>query len=434
LWYGLPVDISLREQFLDEITAIYAEVKVVLDERQRRLVLGSAARRLGRGGIKKVAAAVGVDPETVSRGAKEVAAGPVVDGRVRAAGAGRPPVTATAPGVGEALEHLVEPVTRGDPESPLRWTNKSTQKLADELTGRGFAVGPRTVAKLLKTCGYRLQANAKVVEGRHHPDRDAQFEYVNAQAVAFLAAGDPVISVDTKKRELVGGFKNAGREWEPVGEPAEVNVHDFAGDAVGVALPYGVYDMGANTGWVNVGTDHDTAVFAVESIRRWWRQVGADTYPTAQRLLVTADGGGSNGARLRLWKAELARFADETGLAVTVLHLPPGTSKWNKVEHRLFSHITMNWRGRPLTSHEVVVQTIAATTTRTGLRVKAVLDEGTYPTGLRITDRQLKELLRRHITRHQFHGDWNYDVHPAADDDDEALATPITATRPNKRK
>jgi hypothetical protein len=428
------VDISLREPFVEQIGVVYAEVKAVLDERQRRLVLGAAARRLGRGGIKKVAAAVGVDPETVSRGVKEIQAGPVVDGRVRAVGAGRPSVTATAPGVAEALESLVEPVTRGDPESPLRWTNKSTQRLAEELTGQGFAVGPRTVSKLLKACGYRLQANAKVVEGRQHPDRDAQFEYVNTQAVAFGAAGDPVISVDTKKRELVGDFKNAGREWEPVGEPAEVSVHDFPGDAVGVALPYGVYDMAANTGWVNVGTDHDTAVFAVESIRRWWRQVGADAYPSARRLLVTADGGGSNGSRLRLWKAELARFADETGLAVTVVHLPPGTSKWNKVEHRLFSHITMNWRGRPLSSHEVVVQTIAATTTRTGLRVKAVLDQNTYPTGLRITDRQMKELLRRHITRHQFHGDWNYDVSPTADDDDEALATPITATRPNKRK
>jgi hypothetical protein len=428
------VDTSLHGPFLDEFSAVYSEVMVVLDERQRRLVLGSAARRLGWGGIKKVAAAVGVDPETVSRGVKEIQAGPVADGRVRAVGAGRPPVTAIAPGVAEELEHLVEPVTRGDPESPLRWTSKSTQKLADELTARGFSVGPRTVSKLLKTCGYRLQANAKVVEGRQHPDRDAQFEYVNTRAVEFLAAGDPVISVDTKKRELVGDFKNAGREWEPVGQPAEVNVHDFPGDAVGVALPYGVYDMATNTGWVNVGTDHDTAVFAVESIRRWWRQVGADAYPAAGRLLVTADGGGSNGSRLRLWKAELARFADETGLAVTVVHLPPGTSKWNKVEHRLFSHITMNWRGRPLESHEVVVQTIAATTTRTGLTVKAVLDENTYPTGLRITDRQMRELLRRHITRHTFHGDWNYDVNPTADDDHEALATPITATRPNKRK
>ncbi len=434
MWYCLPVDTSLREPFLEEIAVVYAEVRAVLDERQRRLVLGAAARRLGRGGIKKVAASVGVDPETVSRGVREVAAGPLADGRVRVPGAGRRSVTETAPGVSEALEYLVEPVTRGDPESPLRWTNKSTQKLADELTGQGFAVGPRTVAKLLKVCGYRLQANAKVVEGRQHPDRDAQFEYVNAAAVAFLAAGDPVLSVDTKKRELVGDFKNAGREWEPTGEPVEVGVHDFPGDAVGVALPYGVYDMGANTGWVNVGTDHDTACFAVESIRRWWRQVGADAYPKARRLLVTADGGGSNGSRLRLWKAELARFADETGLAVTVVHLPPGTSKWNKVEHRLFSHITLNWRGRPLTSHEVVVQTIAATTTRTGLTVKAVLDEGTYPTGLRITDRQMRELLRRHIIRHEFHGDWNYDVQPTTDDDHEALATPIIATPPNKRQ
>jgi hypothetical protein len=428
------VDISLREPFLEEVAAIYAEVRVVLDERQRRLMLGSAARRLGRGGIKKVAAAVGVDQEMVSRGVKEVAAGPVADGRIRAKGAGRPPVTDTLPGVAAVLESLVEPVTRGDPESALRWTNKSTQKLADELTGQGFAVGPRTVSKLLKACGYRLQANAKVVEGRQHPDRDAQFEYVNAVAMEFLAAGDPVVSVDTKKRELVGDFKNGGREWEPVGIPAEVNVHDFPGDAVGVALPYGVYDMAANAGWVNVGTDHDTAVFAVESIRRWWCQVGADVYPKVRRLLVTADGGGSNGARLRLWKAELARFADETGVAITVVHLPPGTSKWNKVEHRLFSHITMNWRGRPLSSHEVVVRTIAATTTRTGLTVKAVLDENSYPTGLRITDRQMRQLLARHVIRHEFHGDWNYDVHPTADDDDEALATPITATRPKKRQ
>jgi len=434
LWYGLRVDISLRQPFLEEIATVYAEVKTVLDERQRRLLLGSVAARLGRGGIKQIAAAVGVDRETVSRGVKDLRAGPVVDGRVRAAGAGRPAVTRSVPGVVEALERLVDPVTRGDPESPLRWTNKSTQQLADALTAQGFPVAPRTVAKLLKTTGYRLQANAKVVEGRQHPDRDAQFEYVNARAVEFLTAGDPVISVDAKKRELVGQFKNGGREWEPVGEPVEVDVHDFPGDAVGVALPYGVYDMAANTGWVNVGTDHDTAVFAAESIRRWWRHVGADAYPNAKRLLVTADSGGSNGSRLRLWKAELARLADETGLTVTVVHLPPGTSKWNKIEHRLFSHITMNWRGRPLSSHEVVVQTIAATTTRTGLTVKAVLDDNSYPTGLRITDQQMRQLLDRHIKRHEFHPDWNYDVYPTADDDHDALATPITPTRPNKRK
>jgi hypothetical protein len=434
MWYCRQVETRLAEHFVEQIAAVYAEVRDVLDERQRRLVLGAAARRIGRGGIKRVAAAVGVVPETVSRGVTDLKAGPVVTGRVRVKGAGRPPVTETAPGVGEALERLVDPATRGDPESPLRWTNRSTTKLAEALTAQGFGIGPNTVAKLLKASGYRLQANAKVVEGRQHPDRDAQFEYVNTQAVEFLTAGDPVISVDTKKRELVGDFKNGGREWEPVGQPAEVNVHDFPADAVGVALPYGVYDMAANTGWVNVGTDHDTAVFAVESIRRWWRQAGADAYPRAERLLVTADGGGSNGSRLRLWKAELARFADETGLRITVVHLPPGTSKWNKVEHRLFSHITMNWRGRPLSSHEVVVQTIAATTTRTGLRVQATLDENTYPTGLRITDRQMKELLRRHITRHQFHGDWNYDVTPTSDDDHEAHATPITPTHPKKRQ
>jgi hypothetical protein len=428
------VDTRLAEHFVEQFAAIYAEVREVLDERQRRLVLGGAARRVGRGGIKRVAAAVGVVPETVSRGVADLKAGVVADGRVRVPGAGRRPVTESAPGVVAALEGLVDPVTRGDPGSPLRWTNKSTPKLAEALTARGFPVGANTVAKLLKASGYRLQANAKTLEGRQHPDRDAQFEYVNDAAVAFLAAGDPVISVDTKKRELVGEFKNGGREWEPVGQPTEVDVHDFPSDAVGVALPYGVYDMGANTGWVNVGTDHDTATFAVESIRQWWRHVGADAYPNAHRLLVTADSGGSNGSRLRLWKAELARFADETGLAVTVVHLPPGTSKWNKVEHRLFSHITMNWRGRPLTSHQVVVQTIAATTTRTGLSVQAVLDEGTYPTGLRITDRQMRTLLDRHVTQHEFHGDWNYDIHPTPDDDHEALATPIIATRPNKRQ
>lgn len=428
------MDSDLRQPFLDEIAVVYAEVKTVLDERQRRLLLGAVAQRLGRGGIKQVAAAVGVDRDTVSQGVKDMRVGPVADGRVRVAGAGRPSITRSAPGVVEALENLVEPVTRGDPESPLRWTNKSTTKLADELARRGFAVAAGTVGKLLKACGYRLQANAKVVEGRQHPDRDAQFEYVNAVAVQFLAAGDPVISIDAKKRELVGNFKNAGREWGPVGQPVEVDAHDFPGDAVGVALPYGVYDMAANTGWVNVGTDHDTAVFAAESVRRWWRHVGADAYPQAGRLLVTADSGGSNGSRLRLWKAELARFADETGLAVTVVHLPPGTSKWNKIEHRLFSHISMNWRGRPLSSHDVVVNTIAATTTRTGLTVKAMLDEGSYPTGLRITDGQMRQLTDRHIRRHEFHPDWNYDVTPTADDDHEALATPITPTHPKKRK
>jgi hypothetical protein len=428
------VDVG-EERFVQRLAGMYAEVGPLLDERQRRLVLGAAARQIGRGGIKRVAAAVAVSPDTVGRGASELESGVSDDGRVRGKGAGRKPVTETVPGVVEALERLVDPVTRGDPESPLRWTSKSTVKLADELTASGFAVRARTVARLLHRCGYRLQANAKVVEGRQHPDRDAQFEYINEQAVAFLAAGDPVISIDTKKRELVGEFKNGGREWGPSGEPDEVNTHDFPGDAQGVAIPYGIYDLGANTGWVNVGTDHDTAVFAVESIRRWWRQVGADTYPLATRLLVTADGGGSNGARLRLWKTELAAFAEQTGLQITVTHLPPGTSKWNKVEHRLFSQITMNWRGRPLTSHEVVVETVAATTTTTGLRVRAVLDENSYPTGIRISDRDMRAFETRHVTRHTFHGNWNYDLLPAVDEDEhhDVDAEPVP-TRPKPRK
>ena len=424
-----------EKRFIQRLAGMFAEVGPLLDERQRRLVLGAAARQIGRGGIKRVAAAVAVSPDTVGRGAAELETGPVDDGRVRAKGAGRKPVTEAVPGVVEALETLVDPVTRGDPESPLRWTSKSTVKLADELTARGYAVKARTVAKLLHQCGYRLQANTKVVEGRQHPDRDAQFEYINDTAVAFLATGGPVISIDTKKRELVGQFKNGGREWAPVGEPDEVNTHDFPSDGVGVAIPYGIYDLAANTGWVNVGTDHDTAVFAVESIRRWWRHVGADTYPLAKRLLVNADGGGSNGARLRLWKTELAAFADETGLQITVTHLPPGTSKWNKVEHRLFSQITMNWRGRPLTSHEVVVDTIAATTTTTGLQVTAVLDANSYPTGIRISDRDMRAFETRHVTRHAFHGNWNYDIHPI--DEPDETADPTTepdTTRPKRRK
>jgi hypothetical protein len=424
-----------EERFIQRLAGMYAEVGRLLDERQRRLVLGAAARQIGRGGIKRVAAAVAVSPDTVGRGVSELESGVADEGRVRAKGAGRKPVTEAVPGVVEALEGLVAPLTRGDPESPLRWTSKSTVKLAEELTAGGYAVKARTVAKLLKQRGYRLQANTKVVEGRQHPDRDAQFEYINDAAVAFLAAGDPVISIDTKKRELVGAFKNGGREWAPIGEPDEVNTHDFPGDAVGVAIPYGIYDLAANTGWVNVGTDHDTASFAVESIRRWWRHVGADAYPLVERLLVTADGGGSNGARLRLWKTELAAFAEETGLQITVTHLPPGTSKWNKVEHRLFSQITMNWRGRPLTSHEVVVETIAATTTTTGLQVKAVLDENSYPTGIRISDRDMRAFETRHVTRHTFHGNWNYDIRPIEEPDQtsDPAAEPDT-TRPKRQK
>ena len=308
------------------------------------------------------------------------------------------------------MEALVEPETRGDPMSPLKWTTKSTRNLSEGLAGRGHQVSASTVATLLTgELGYSLQGNAKTIEGKQHPDRDAQFGDLNAQAEEHMAAGCPVISVDTKKKELVGRYKNGGREWRPGGEPEQVNVHDFADQDLGKAVPYGVYDVAANTGWVNVGTDHDTSQFAVQAIRRWWDTVGKDAYPDAGRLLICADGGGSNGHRTRLWKTELAELAAETGLEISVCHLPPGTSKWNKIEHRLFSHISMNWRGKPLTSHEVIVNTIAATTTRTGLKVHAELDTGSYPKGIKIPDREMKALEQAGtLVRHAFHGDWNY--------------------------
>jgi hypothetical protein len=304
---------------------------------------------------------------------------------------------------------LVEPDERGDPMSPLRWTIKSLRTLARELTAAGHRVGPDTIAELLREQGFSLQGNAKTIEGKQSPDRDAQFRYLNEQVKDHLQAGDPVISVDAKKKEVLGDFHNAGRTWRPAGDPIAVNDHDFPNLGVGKAVPYGVYDLAANTGWVNVGVDHDTAAFAVESIRRWWNGVGRDVYPAAGRLLITADAGGSNGYRTRAWKAELAAFAVETGLTITVCHMPPGTSKWNKIEHRLFSAITMNWRGRPLTSHEVVVNSIAATTTRTGLRVVAELDSNVYDTGIKVSDRQLDALP---VTRHDWRGDWNYTVCP----------------------
>ena len=310
-----------------------------------------------------------------------------------------------------ALDELVDPDTRGDPESPLRWTCKSTRQLADALVGQGFQVSDDTVGRLLKQQRYTLQRSQKTEEGAQHPDRDAQFGYVNQQAKAHLAAGQPVVSVDTKKKELVGNYANGGVEWQPVGEPERVLVHDFPDPAVGKAIPYGVYDLGAGTGWVSVGTDHDTAAFAAATLRRWWGQVGRAAYPDADRLLVTADAGGSNGYRLRLWKTELARFAAETGLAVTVCHFPPGTSKWNKIEHRLFSQISANWRGRPLVSHEVVVELIGATRTRSGLRVQAELDAARYPLGVKVSDRELAAVP---LKRHDWHGEWNYTVLPAA--------------------
>ena len=383
-----------------------------LDERQRRLAMGAEARALGHGGIKTVADAVGVSAVTVSRGVNELGKGGKPLGRTRKPGGGRKPATHNDPGLGMALLALVEPGSRGDPQSPLRWTTKSLRRLQGELVAAGHQTSAPTVAKLLKAQGFSLQANAKAIEGAQHPDRDAQFHYLNDQARDHIAADDPVISVDTKKKELVGQFKNGGREWRLRGEPERVNVHDFMDKQLGKAIPYGVYDVSADAGWVSVGTDHDTAEFAVATIATWWRKAGALAYPDASRLLITADGGGSNGYRIRLWKTELARLAEDSGLTITVCHLPPGTSKWNKIEHRLFSHISMNWRGRPLTSHEVVVNTIAATTTGTGLTVTAELDTASYPKGIKITDQQMRDLECSALHRHEFHGEWNYTLTP----------------------
>jgi hypothetical protein len=386
-----------------------------LDERQRRLYLGSEARSLGHGGVEAVARAAGVSRQMVAAGAAELEAGREPLGRARRPGGGRKKLADTDPGLRPALLALVDPAARGDPESPLRWTTLATRNLAGELTRQGHRVGPDTVAKLLKDEGFSLQGNAKTAEGARHPDRDAQFRYINDRARDHLAAGQPVISVDAKKKQNVGSFRNGGREWRPAGDPEQVNVYDFIDKEKGKVTPYGVYDVGANTGWVSVGTDHDTAAFAVQTIRTWWQKAGQPAYPDAARLLICADGGGSNGYRTRLWKTELAALAAETGLQITVCHFPPGTSKWNKIEHRLFSQISMNWRGRPLTSHEVIVQTIAATTTRTGLTVAAELDTSAYPKGIKISDRQIKDLEQRALRRHQFHGEWNYDLIPARD-------------------
>ncbi len=405
----------------DPVAARLLLIRPHLDERAWRLLLGAEAKVLGRGGIKLVAAAGGVQPDTVAAGVRELDYDEPIPGRVRRPGAGRPPMAVTDPDLVAALDALVDPVSRGDPESPLRWTTKSTAKLTAELTAMGHRVSARTVAKLLKAAGYSLQANSKTIEGAQHPDRDAQFSYLNTHVERFQADGDPVISVDTKKKELVGNYKAAGREWEPAGSPRTVKVHDFADKALGKVAPYGVYDITANTGWVNVGTDADTGAFAVESIRRWWTTMGAISYPGSDKLLITADAGGSNGSRLRLRKTELAAFAAEAGLDITVCHLPPGTSKWNKIEHRLFSAISRNWRARPLESHEVVIETLKATTTSTGLTLNAVLDTTTYDRGIKITDKQIAALEATQLHRHEFHGDWNY-----------TLTADHTATRPTE--
>jgi len=371
--------------------------------------MGAEARALGHGGIRLVARAAGVREATVSLGVDELDSGAGPLGRARRPGGGRKRAADLDPGLRPALLALVEPQERGDPMSPLRWTTKSTRTLAAELTRQGHKVGADTVGDLLRAEGFSLQGNAKTVEGQRHPDRDAQFRYIGGQVRAHQGSGDPVISVDTKKKENVGEFRNGGREWRPKGQPVATRTHDFPDEQLGKAIPYGVYDLAANAGWVSVGTDHDTAAFAVESIRRWWNALGQAAYPRARRLLITADAGGSNGYRTRAWKADLAAFALETGLPVTVCHFPPGTSKWNKIEHRLFSRITMNWRGRPLTSHEVIVNTIAATTTRTGLTVRADLDPGSYPDGVKVSDEQMAALP---LDRHAWHGDWNYTLRP----------------------
>jgi len=386
-----------------------------LNERQRRLLLGAEARELGWGGVSAVAQVAGVSRTTVTLAVSDVESPPKLpEGRSRRAGGGRKSALHKDPALAAALDALVDPATRGDPESPLRWTCRSTRNLAAALTAAGHPVSERTVAALLAQDGFSLQANAKTSEGRQHPDRDGQFSHLNDTVRECLASGDPVVSVDTKKKELVGadpGYRNNGREYQPKGRPVRVGVHDFPDPAVPKAVPYGIYDLAANTGWVSVGCDGDTAAFAVETLRRWWAKVGAPTYPAAQRLLVCADAGGSNGYRVRLWKLELATLATEIGLPIMVCHFPPGTSKWNKIEHRLFSAITGNWRGRPLTSHEVVVELIGATTTRTGLTVHAEVDTNVYLRGLKVSDAEM-DAIRPQIEPDQFHGEWNYTLRP----------------------
>jgi Rhodopirellula transposase DDE domain len=396
-----------------EIRTKFKALEAVMDERLKRLWAGAEADAYGDGGIAAVERATGMSRTTIRGGRDELRAGARVEDviNVRRPGGGRPRLEETSPHLVEALESLVDPVTRGDPESPLRWTSKSTRKLASELLAQGLRVSPQKVGQLLYASGYSLQATHKTTEGTSHPDRNAQFEFINERVEEHHARGAPVISVDTKKKELVGDFKNAGREWQPAGQPVPVRVHDFIDKDLGKAIPYGVYDLASNAAWVSVGIDHDTPEFAVESIARWWRYMGKKTYPDATELLITADGGGSNGYRARLWKLELQRLADRTGLTIGVSHFPPGTSKWNKIEHKLFCHITENWRGRPLVDHETIVQLIGSVRTTTGLRVKAKLDTGTYATGIAVPDADMDDL---HIIPDPFHGDWNYTFLPRA--------------------
>lgn len=403
---------AYREGMIDEsqIAERYRGLGPELNERQRRLWAASEARSCGPGGIAAVVRATGISKNTVQRGIAELREGTRLHpGRVRRAGAGRPRLTESDPELLEALEALVDPDTRGDPCSPLRWSSKSLQKIAGALVATGHQISDRSAGKLLRGLGFRLHANQKTREGKDHPDRDAQFRHINETARAALAASEPTISVDTKKRELVGDFKAIGREYEPTGRPVEVRCHDFKDKDLGHAIPYGVYDMKANEGMVSVGVTNDTSAFAVNSIRAWWQHLGKKRYPNAETLTITADGGGSNSSRTRLWKTELQKLANELQIAIRVCHFPPGTSKWNKIEHRMFSFVSLNWRGKPLESLEVIIDLIASTTTSTGLKVYARLDPGAYEKAIKVTD---QELAAVNIERDQFHPDWNYTIHP----------------------
>ena len=390
----------------------FAALSPVLDERGRRRFAAAEALTAGRGGISAVSRATGLARSTIGRALGELRAGEELEAeRVRRPGGGRKPLSETDASLIDDLRCLVEPTTRGDPQSPLLWTCKSLRKLSHGLREMGHKIGRTLVGELLHKLDYSLQSNRKTREGSNHPDRDAQFHYINDRVKGALAAGEPAISVDTKKKELVGDFRNAGRQWRPKGWPEEVRVHDFVIPELGRAVPYGVYDIADNAGWVSVGVDHDTAAFAANAIRSWWRLMGRERYPNARSLLITADGGGSNGSRVRLWKIELQKLADELGVPITVCHLPPGASKWNRIEHRLFSFITGNWRGKPLVSHKVIVQLIAATTTKTGLKVRCELDKNIYPAGVKVSNAELEAV---NLTRHEFHGEWNYTINQTA--------------------
>ncbi len=392
----------------------FDSLRSVLDEQTRRLWAGAEARALGYGGVCLVARATGLSRTTIHQGIKDLTEGSaiadVVRKRIRSPGGGRKSIVHYDSTVRRDLERLVDPVTRGDPESPLRWTCKSVRQLSVALQNQGHVIGRQKVADLLANMGYSLQANQKTREGSSHPDRDKQFAYINDKVVDFQARGQPVVSVDTKKKELIGDFKNQGQEWQPKGHPEQVRVHDFPDEQAGKVNPYGVYDQTNNEGWVSVGTDNDTAEFAGESIRRWWYKMGSERYPKATELLVTADCGGSNGYRIRLWKVALQSLANDTGLRISVCHFPPGTSKWNKIEHRMFCHISMNWRGKPLINHEIAVNLIANTTTVTGLAITAELDRNVYPKGLKIPD---AELAKVNLKKASFHGEWNYTIAPS---------------------